>query len=123
MKYKIYLDPIAIKASIDGGRLDTKIDGLGGIYIEDRIAGEAVKIGQLPSEYSFHSKGHWKPEFVYTSHSIEHPMQGEERWVCSECGWDTDEKHDWCVCGADMRESNKVSSMTKKAVEELLKQL
>ena len=119
MKYKGYLDPVAIKASIDSGRLKTKIDGLGGIYIEDEVAGEAVKIGQLPSAYSFHSKGYWKPEFVYTSHSIDHPMQGEERYVCSECGWDTDEKHDWCVCGADMRNARE----RNKELEELLEKL
>ena len=119
MKYNVYLDPIAIKASIDGGRLSTKIDGLGGIYIEDTIAGEAVKIGQLPGAYSFHPKGQWKPTFIYTSHSIDHPMEGHDGYTCSECGWSTDEKYDWCVCGADMRTARE----RNKELEELLEKL
>lgn len=119
MKYTVYLDPVAIKASIDSGRLKTKIDSLGAIYIEDTLAGEAVKIGQLPSAYSFHPRGQWKPEFVYTSHKIDQPLRGEERWVCSECGWDTDEKHDWCICGADMRNSK----VRNKELQELLDKL
>ena len=114
-----YIDIVLLKSQIDSGRLKTKIDGLGVIYIEDTLAGEAVKIGKLPGAYSFHPRGKWKPEFVYTSHSIHHPMQGEERWVCSECGWDTDEKHDWCICGADMRNSR----TRNKELEELLEQL
>ena len=98
-----YVDIVLVKAQVDSGKLCTKIDMFDNILLEDQVAGEAVKIGKLPSVYSFHPKGTWKREFVYTSNSIDHPMQGEDRWICSECGWDTDEKHDWCTCGADMR--------------------
>ena len=114
-----YIDIVLLKSQIDSGKLKTKIDDLGVIYIEDMLAGEAVKIGQLPSAYSFHPRGQWKPEFVYTSSKIDQPLCGEEKWVCSECGWDTDEKHDWCVCGADMR-----SAKTRnKELQELLEKL
>ena len=98
-----YVDIVLVKSQVDNGRLTTKVDALGNIYLEDIFAGEAVKIGQLPSTYSFHPKGRWESEFIYTSRSIDHPMEGHEGWACSECGWTTDEKHDWCVCGADMR--------------------
>lgn len=114
-----YVDIVLVKSQVDCGKLKTKLDGLGNIFIEDTQAGEAVKIGQLPSAYSFHPRGQWKPAFVYTSHKIDQPLRGEERWACSECGWDTDEKHDWCVCGADMRSAR----IRNKELEELLEQL
>lgn len=124
MRYKIPIDLVALKAGLKSGKLATKINTLfDTILIEDTESGEAVEIMQIPEGYSFHKKGKWSPIWEYTSISIDRPMEGREAWSCSECGWTTDERHDWCVCGADMRESNKISSMTKKAVEELLENL
>ena len=85
--------------------------------------GKSGKTNNKQAYPKFHKKGKWNPIWEYTSRDINHPMEGHKAWCCSECAWTTDERHDWCVCGADMRESNKMSSMTKKAVEELLKQL
>lgn len=124
MRHKIPIDLIELKAGLKSGKLATKINTLfDTILIEDTGSGEAVEIMHIPEGYSFHEKGKWNPIWEYTSTSIDRPMEGREAWCCSECAWTTDERHDWCVCGADMRESNKMSSMTKKAVEELLKQL
>ncbi len=110
------IDLIDIKQKLASGQLAAKINMFGSVLLENTATCEAIQLMQLPDGYSFHTKGQWKPEFVYTSHSIDHPMRGEERWVCSECGWDTDERHDWCVCGADMREGKKPN----KELEELL---
>lgn len=124
MKYKIPIDLVALKAGLKSGKLATKINTLfDTVLIEDTESGESVEIMKIPEGYSFHEKGKWTLIWEYTSSNIDHLMEGREAWSCSECGWTTDERHDWCVCGADMRESNKMSSMTKKAVEELLKQL
>lgn len=124
MKHKIPIDLVALKAGLKSGKLATKINTFfNTILIEDTVNGEAVEIMHIPEGYSFHEKGKWNPIWEYTSRDINHPMEGHEAWCCSECGWTTDEKHDWCICGADMRESNKMSLMTKKAVEELLEQL
>ena len=124
MRHKIPIDLIELKAGLKSGKLATKINTLfDTILIENTESGEAVEIMHIPEGYSFHEKGKWNPIWEYTSTSIDRPMEGREAWCCSECAWTTDERHDWCVCGADMRESNKMSSMTKKAVEELLKQL
>ena len=114
-----YVDIVRLKSNINDGRLKTKLDGLGNIFIEDTQSGEAVKIGQLPSIYSFHALGKWEPQFIYTYNHADNYMQGKDGWACSECGWVTDEKHDWCVCGADMRNSRTRS----KELEELLEQL
>ena len=123
MNYKIPIDLVAVKAGLESGQLATKMNLFDDILIEDTISGEEVEIMHLPEGYSFHEKGKWEPVWEYTSRSVHHPMEGHEAWACSECGWTTDERHNWCVCGADMRESNKMSFMSKKAVEELLKQL
>lgn len=118
-----YVDIVLVKAQTDSGRLKTCIDAFGNIFLEDTFAGEAVKIGALPKTYSFHPNGTWEPQYIYTRNGISNHMQGKEGWACSECGWVTDERHDWCTCGADMRESNKMPLMTKKHLEEILKDL
>lgn len=124
MKYKVPIDLVALKAGLESGKFIVEVNRIfNTILIEDVTSGEAVKIMDIPEGYSFHKKGKWNPVWEYTSTSINHPMEGREAWSCSECAWITDEKHDWCICGADMRESNKMSAMTKKAVEELLKNL
>ena len=122
-KYAYNIDIVAVKAKLDSGRLATKINSLGGILLEDTQTCEAIKLMQLPESYSFHEKGKWNPVWEYTSKSIDHPMEGREAWSCSECGWTTDDRHDWCTCGADMRESNHKSTETKEKVEALLEQL
>jgi hypothetical protein len=120
---KYRYDIVAIKTGLDSGRYATKINSFGSILLEDIQTCEAIKLMQLPEGYSFHEKGKWQPIWEYTSRSIHHPMEGREAYACSVCGWTTDEKHDWCTCGADMRESNRMSDMTKEHLEALLEQL
>lgn len=108
-----------VKSGIASGRLATKISSLGSIILEDTRSCEAIKLMQMPDTFSFHEKGEWKPTGIYTSRSINHPMQCEEGWSCSVCGWTTFDKYDWCTCGADMRESNKYN----RRLEELLETL
>jgi hypothetical protein len=122
-KYTYNLDIMTVKAKLDSGRFATKMNSFGSILLEDTQTCEAIKLMQLPEGYSFHEKGKWVPVWEYTSRSIDHPMEGHDAWSCSECGWVTDERHDWCICGADMRESNKMTVMTKEKLEALLKQL
>ena len=98
-----YIDIVLVKDQVASGKLCTKIDMFDNILLEDTIAGEAVKIGKLPGGYSFHEKGTWEPIFIYSSRGMDNPMEGQEGWVCSECGWTTTEKYDWCTCGTDMR--------------------
>jgi hypothetical protein len=120
---KYAYDVVAIKAAIESGRLAAKINTFGSVLLEDTQTCEAIKLMQLPEGYSFHEKGKWQPVWEYTSRSIDHPMEGHEAWSCSVCGWTADERHDWCTCGADMRESNKITVMTKEHLEALLEQL
>ena len=124
MKYNIPIDLVALKSGLTSGKLATKIHTLfNTVLIEDTESGEAVEIMHIPEGYSFHEKGKWEPILIHTYNGIDNYMEAKEGYSCSQCGWTTNERHDWCICGADMRESNKMSSMTKKAVEELLKQL
>lgn len=118
-----YIDIVLVKQQVVSGRLKTKLDAFGNIYLEDTITGEAVKIGNLPESYSFHSTGKWVPQFIYTGNRVDNYLQGHDGWACSECGWVTDDRHDWCTCGADMREGNKMHLLSKTMTEELLKQL
>ncbi len=120
---KYTYDIVAIKAGLDSGRYAAKINSFGSILLEDTQTCEAIKLMQLPEGYSFHEKGKWEPIWEYTSRSIDHPMEGREAYACSVCGWTTGEKHDWCTCGANMRESNRIGDMTKEKVEALLEQL
>jgi hypothetical protein len=117
------IDIVDIKKNIKSGRFAAKINSFGSIILEDTQTCEDIQLMQLPEGYTFHEKGKWEPIWEYTSRSIDHPMEGREAYACSVCGWTTDEKHDWCTCGADMRESNRMSTMTKEKVEALLKQL
>lgn len=122
-----YVDIVSVKSQVDGGRLKTKLDAFGNIYLEDTLAGEAVKIGKLPEGYTFRAdpqpsdswKGKWLPCHIYTSNDINNPMQGKEGWACSECGWTTFERQDWCTCGADMRASKKPSKEFMEYIDTL----
>jgi hypothetical protein len=113
------IDIIDIKVKLGSGRLATKINSLGGILLEDTQTCETIKLMQLPEGYSFHEKGKWNPVWEYTSKSIDHPMEGREAWSCSECGWTTDERHNWCTCGADMRNSKKPNKELQDLLEVL----
>ena len=103
MRREVAIDLVDIKQEITSGRFAVKINSLGNILLEDTLTCEAVKLMTLPEGYSFHEKGEWQPTFITTSYSINNCLAGEEGWECSVCGWKTDEKHDWCTCGADMR--------------------
>ena len=48
-------------------------------------------------------KGEWKHCFIYTGNGLDNYMQRMDGWECSECGYATLEKFDFCTCGADMR--------------------
>ena len=97
------VDIMDIKQKIASGRFAVKINTFGSILLEDTITCEAIQLMQLPEGYSFHETGTWEPEFIFTSHDINHPMEGHDGWVCSVCGSTVEEKYDWCHCGADMR--------------------
>lgn len=113
------IDIVDIKQKITSGRFAVKINPLSELLLEDTETGEAVKIFKLPVTYSFHRQGKWNPVWEYTSRSINHPMEGREAWSCSECGWTTDERHDWCTCGADMRASKKPNAELQDLLEVL----
>ena len=119
MSKKTYcsIDLIDIKQRLASGQLAAKINMFGSVLLEDSLTGEAIQLMMLPENYSFRPKGSWKPEFIYTSRSVDHPMAGHDGWACSECGWTTDEKHDYCVCGSDMRESNKAHKVSERFKE------
>ena len=111
------VDLIDIKQKITSGQLIAKVNMFGSVLLENPTTCEAIQLMMLPENYSFRPKGSWEPTFVYTSRSVDHPMAGHEGWSCSECGWTTDEKYDYCVCGADMKESNKASEANKEFKE------
>ena len=123
MSKKTYcsIDLVDIKQKLTSGKLAAKINMFGYqvCFLYRRLLHLFAKLMMLPENYSFRPKGHWEPEFVYTSHSVDHPMEGHDGWACSECGWTTDERHDYCICGADMRESNKATK-TSNEFKELL---
>jgi hypothetical protein len=108
-----YVDIVLVKSNVDSGRLKTKLDAFGTIYLEDTVAGESVKIGKLPEGYTFRPepkviKGRWQPVEVYPYSSLELCTRCEDGWMCSECGHIVSERQDWCSgCGTDMRESKK----------------
>ena len=120
-----YVDIVLVKKQVDNGRLKTKLDAFGNIYLEDILAGEAVKIGKLPEGYTFRPeqkviKGHWIPAEIYRYSNIEQFTRSEPGWECSECGHTVSEKQDWCSgCGTDMRESKKPSKEFLELLEEL----
>lgn len=117
MKHEVSIDIVDIKQKIASGRFAVKINTLGSILLEDTRTCEAIKLMQMPEGYSFHEKGTWEPCFIYTSHSIGRPLAGEDGWSCSVCGTYVKEKTDWCTCGADMRESNKVAKISNEFKE------
>lgn len=119
MKHEVSIDIVDIKQNITSGRFAVKINSLGSILLEDTLTCEAIKLMQLPEGYSFHEKGAWEPCFVYTKNDVDNPMKGHEGWACSICGEHSDERHDWCACGADMRESKKLSKEFKEFIETL----
>lgn len=116
------IDLLDIKQKLKSGVFAAKVNMFGSVLLENTMTSEAIQLMMLPENYSFRPKGSWKPQFVYTSSDIDHLMEGYDGYACSECGWTTDEKHDYCVCGADMRESNrahKVSKQFKELVDRL----
>lgn len=123
MKHEVSIDIVDIKQKIASGRFAVKINTLGSILLEDTRTCEAIKLMQMPEGYSFHEKGEWKPCYIYTSMKMDNYMNGHEGWECSVCGEHVDERYDWCTCGADMRESNRMRTMAKENVEALLEQL
>lgn len=114
-----YLDIMDIRQKLQSGRFAAKINSFNTLLLEDTHTCESIRLMQLPEGYSFHEKGSWEPIWEYTSTSIDHPMEGREAWSCSVCGWTTNERHDWCTCGADMREGMKPN----KELQELLREL
>ena len=104
-----YIDIVLVKQQVENGRLKTKLDAFGNIYLEDALAGEAVKIGKLPEGYTFRQepkviKGNWQRVDVYPYSSIELCTRAEDGWECSECGYISSERTDWCSgCGTGMR--------------------
>lgn len=119
MNKKVYcsIDLIDIKQKLASGQLTAKINMFGSVLLENTTTCEAIQLMILPENYSSRPKGSWRPQFVYTYSDIDHLMEGHEGWACSECGWTTNEKHDYCVCGADMRESNSASTVSKEFKE------
>jgi hypothetical protein len=101
------VDIVDIKSLIQSGRFAVKLNSLGDILLEDTLTCEAVKLMQLPDTYSFHRKGTWQHNFIYTGTTLTDCTNGHDAWECSICGEPFDERHDWCTCGADMREDNK----------------
>ena len=75
-----YVDIVLVKSQVDDGKLTTKVDALGNIYLEDTFAGEAVKIGKLPECYFFHTSGKWEPIRVLHDNA-----EYSEEWFCSNC--------------------------------------
>ena len=110
-------DIMDIRQKLHSGRFAAKINSFNMLLLEDTLTCETIKLMQLPEGYAFHEKGTWKPIFIYSSRGMDNPMVGKEGWVCSACGWTTDERHNYCVCGADMRESNRVHKVSKQFKE------
>lgn len=111
------IDIMDIRQKLLSGRFAAKINSFNTLLLEDTLTCETVKLMSLPQCYSLHEKGTWEPQFIYTNNHVDTYMQGKEGWACSVCGWVTDEKHDWCTCGADMRESNKVTKISNEFKE------
>ena len=114
-----YVDIMDIRENIQAGRFVAKINSFNTLMLEDTQTCESIKLMQLPDGYAFHEKGTWEPCFIYTSHSIGRPLDGEEGWSCSVCGVSVNERTDWCTCGADMR----ASKINNKELEDLLAKL
>lgn len=114
-----YVDIVLVKSQVDSGKLITTIDQFGNILLTDTFAGEAVAIGKLPEGYSFHEKGEWQPTRLYTSHHISSCTAWVAGWSCSECGYSTREKTNWCTCGADMRRATAPSTAFKEFLDTL----
>lgn len=114
-----YVDIMDIKPHLTSGRFAAKINTLNSVLLEDTQTCEAIKVMQLPDTFSFHEEGKWLPTYRYTSCSMDYPMEGHEAWECSVCGWVTDEKYDWCTCGADMRKYKVPSKKFKEFVATL----
>jgi hypothetical protein len=106
-----YVDIVLVKQQVDAGRLRTKVDMFGNIYLEDTIAGESVKIGAIPEGSIFISDTHkntWKAEWLpdYDTFVNDNGYESEPiqiSWMCSRCGKASFVRTDWCTCGADMR--------------------
>ena len=85
-----YIDIVLVKAQVDAGRLKTTLDRFGNIYLEDTIAGEAVKIGAVPEGSVFIPNTHgntWKAEW----------LPDYETFV-NDNGYESDERHSFETC-------------------------
>ena len=111
------IDLIDIKQKLLSGQLAVKINMFGSVLLENTTTCEAIQLMMLPENYSFRPKGKWEPQAIYTHNQVDNYMQCHDGWACSECGWTADERHDYCVCGADMRESNKAHKLSERFKE------
>ena len=68
-----------------------------------RLDYEATSKNLIANGVVVREKGEWKPRFIYTGRRFDSCTQGVEGWECSNCGYTTLEKFDFCTCGADMR--------------------
>ena len=118
-KYICSVDIMDVRVKLASGRFATKVNMFGTVLLEDTQTCEAIKLMQLPEGYSFHEKGEWEPILIHTYNGIDNYMEAKEGYACYKCGHTAYEKHDWCVCGADMRESKKLSRDFKEFVESL----
>ena len=107
MKHKYSIDIIDIKQKLTNGRFAVKINTFGSILLEDTLTCEAIQLMRLPDGYSFHEKGEWVPTVIYPYSDLDRCTECINSWECSVCGDTAVDRHDWCTCGADMRESNK----------------
>lgn len=118
MMSKNVVDIVVVRQNIESGRLATKINMFGSVLLEDTMTCEAVKIMQLPDNFSFHKKGKWVPVDIYTCSDIDRCTETTHGYECSECGCSSLEKTSWCPdCGADMRDSNKADTISKRFKE------
>jgi hypothetical protein len=97
------VDIIDVKTALGCGELTTKINRFGSILLEDLKSGEAIIIGKLPDNYSFHPMATWHPTTIHDYDNSDGSVKSREGYVCSNCGRTAYERYDWCNCGADMR--------------------
>jgi hypothetical protein len=117
-KFICSIDIMDIKQKLESGKFAVKINMFGSVLLEDTQTCEAIQLMQLPEGYSFHHKGKWRSTSIYMNSAVEHCTECNDGWECSECGYTTAERSDWCPdCGADMRDSNRASIISKNFKE------
>ena len=113
------IDIMDIRELLKSGRYATKVNSFNTLLLEDTLTCESIKLMQMPEGYSFHEKGTWEPLLIHTYNGVDTIMEAKDGFTCSNCGTTVYEKHDWCTCGADMREGNKLSKQFKEFVDSL----